>query len=247
MGFDSDYLPPWGFLPVEHWDLAAVETPDQQRLQLIYQFLELDEILRDWVPLDQFASISRTPTVEEINIILRAWRSDGLRRRAWRILHSDKGAPFFLRTYYNPLDDSDARVKQWVNASEEFADQAWWALLDDRNSFNFGSDWRRIYEILPEVAGPVEIDDYKRYASPDLVNTAREQFKAYLAKEKKDNPDQWKANRDHFIEVVAADLLRTVAAMYMLIADQEAFDTGLLRLVYLDGTIGDRYRVTGDL
>ena len=133
------------------------------------------------------------------------------------------------------------------------------------------------------MAGPVEGNDCQRYASPELVNLAREQFKSYLTKEKKARPDQWR-NRDQFIEVVAADLLRTVAAMYMLIADKEAFDTGLLRLVYLDGkrnviremrvetdeqtitdvimdwynwnlsdelweegTIGDRYRISGDL
>ncbi|GMF72514.1 unnamed protein product [Aspergillus oryzae] len=288
MDFDSDFLPPWGYLPIEqylirHWDVAAVESLDQQRLQLIYQFLELDEFPHEWFPVDRFASLSRIPTVEEINTILRPWRSENLRRRACRTLHSDKSAPIFLRTHYNPLDDSDARIKEWVNASEEFADRAWWALLDDQNSFNFGSDWRRVYEILPEVAGPVEGNDCQRYASPELVNLAREQFKSYLTKEKKARPDQWR-NRDQFIEVVAADLLRTVAAMYMLIADKEAFDTGLLRLVYLDGkrnviremrvetdeqtitdvimdwynwnlpdelweegTIGDRYRISGDL
>jgi hypothetical protein len=71
-------------------------------------------------------------------------------------------------------------MKEWVNASEEFADQAWWALLDDRNSFKFGSDWRRVYAILPEVAGPMVVDDYQRYPSPELVKIARGQFKSYL-------------------------------------------------------------------
>lgn len=88
-----------------------------------------------------------------------------------------------------------------------------------------------------------------------------------------------------FIELEAADLLRTVAASYILVADQKALETGgQLRLLYVDGkrnviqetrveanaqtitdvimdwdqlnlppdlweegTIGDRYRVTGDL
>ncbi|PIG85387.1 hypothetical protein AARAC_002800 [Aspergillus arachidicola] len=240
MCFDSDFVPPWGILPVEqylirNWDFAAVEPPDQQRLRLIYEFLELDEIPREWVPPDEYASPPRIPTAEEINISLRPWRSDDLRQKAWRLVGADHDTPIFLRTHYNPLENSDARMKEWVNASEEFANHAWWALLEDSNSFNFGSDWRRVYEILPEVARLVRADDrYERYASPESVDRDREQFKSYLAKEKKANPDLW-SNRDHFIEVAAADLLCTVAVMYMLIADQEAFDTGLLRLIYLDG------------
>ncbi|KAJ6022825.1 hypothetical protein N7499_008144 [Penicillium canescens] len=49
---DRGYIPQWGELPVEqymirYWDFVAAESPDQQRLLLIRQFIDLDEIPRE--------------------------------------------------------------------------------------------------------------------------------------------------------------------------------------------------------
>jgi hypothetical protein len=138
---------------------------------------------------------------------------------------------------------------------------------------------------MPEVAGPFSGAGYKRYPSPEIVEMSRTQFKTSLSKTKQNEPDRWRDDPHRFIELEAADLLRTVAATYILIADQKAFETGgQVRLLYVDGkrnviqetrveadaqtitdvimdwdqlnlspdlweegTIGDRYRVTGDL
>ncbi|KAJ6088010.1 hypothetical protein N7467_006924 [Penicillium canescens] len=284
---DLGYLPKWGELPIEqymirHWDFAAAESPDQQRLRLIRQFIDVDEIPREWDPVNYGAPPPRMPTVEEIDLILRPWRSDELRKKAWQMLESGALAPIFLRTHYDPKDDET--MEEWISASEEFENQAWWACLNDATLFNFGSDWQRVYEIMPEVAGPLNGARYKRSPASELVDMSRARFKTWLAKAKQNEPERWREDPHAFIEVEGASLLRTVAAAYFLVADQTAFETGHLRLMYVDGkrnviretricvdgqtitdvimdwdqlglapefweegTIGDRYRVTGDL
>jgi hypothetical protein len=302
---DRGYIPKWGELPVEqymmarflcilyftetanvpqrYWDFAAAESPTQQRLRLIQQFIDLDEILREWDPVNYGAPSPRMPTMEEIDVVLRPWRSQELRQKAWQILESGNNAPIFIRTHYTPEDDE--KIKEWVTASEEFENQAWRASLNDANLFNFGFDWQRVYEIMLEVAGPVSGAGYKRYLSPEIVEVSRTQLKTSLSKAKRNEPDRWREDPHRFIELEAADLLRTVAAAYIFVADQKAFESGgQVRLLYVDGkrnviretrveadaqtitdvimdwdqlhlppdlweegTIGDRYRVTGDL
>lgn len=55
-----------------------------------------------------------------------------MRRRAWRIwqVYTNGGGnnPLLLRTWYNPADNK--RVESWATLSEEFADDADWAILD---------------------------------------------------------------------------------------------------------------------
>lgn len=304
MSKDDRYSPKWGELPVEqyllarssyrlyillskianilqrYWDFTATESPDQQRLRLIQQFIDLDEIPREWDPVNYGAPPPRMPTAEEIDTVLRPWRPDELRQKAWQIWESGNDVPIFLRVHYDPEDDG--KMEEWVGASEEFENQAWWACLDDATLFNFSSDWQRVYDIMPEsVSGAA----YKRYPSPEVVEMARTQFKTSLNKAKQNEPGRWREDPHRFIELEAAHLLRTVAASYILVADQEAFKTGgQLRLVYVDGkrnviretrveagaqtitdvimdwdqlnlppdlweegTVGDRYQVTGDL
>ncbi|KAJ6022826.1 hypothetical protein N7499_008145 [Penicillium canescens] len=174
------------------------------------------------------------PTVEEIDTVLRPWRSDELRQKAWQILESGNAVPIFLRSYYNPEDDE--KMEEWVDASEEFRNQAWWACLNDATLFNFGFDWQRVYDIMPEVAGPVSDAGYTRYPSPEIVEMSRTQFRTSLRKTKQSEPHRWREDPDRFIEFEAADLLRTVAAAYILVADQKAFETGgQVRLIYVDG------------
>jgi hypothetical protein len=266
-----------------YWHFAAAEFPTQQRLRLIRQFIDLDEIPREWDPVNYGKPPPRMPTVEEIDVILRPWRPDELRQKAWEILQPGNITPIFLRTHYNP--EEDEKMEEWVSASEEFENQAWWACLNDANVFNFGVEWQGVYDIMPEVAGPFSGAGYKRYPSPEIVEMSRTQFKTSLSKTKQNEPDRWRDDPHRFIELEAADLLRTVAATYILIADQKAFETGgQVRLLYVDGkrnviqetrveadaqtitdvimdwdqlnlspdlweegTIGDRYRVTGDL
>lgn len=124
---------------------------------------------------------------------------------------------------------------KWVDASEELADEAWWACLNDATLFNFGSDWQRVYDIVPEVGGPGIDAIYKRSPAQENVEDSREGFKTMLRTTKQNEPDRWREDPHPFIEQEAAYLLRNVATAFMLVADQKAFETdGQLRLLYLD-------------
>ncbi|KAJ5318178.1 hypothetical protein PENANT_c052G11411 [Penicillium antarcticum] len=85
------------------------------------------------------------------------------------------------------------------------------------------------------AVGPVSGAGYKRYPSSEIVDMSRAQFKVCLAKAKQNEPDRWREDPHGWIEVEGADLLRTVAAAYILVADQTAFETGHVRLIYVDG------------
>jgi hypothetical protein len=134
-----------------YWDFTSTESPNQQRLRLIRQFTDLDEIPREWDPVNYGIPPPGMPTAKEIEVILRPWRSDELRQKAWQILESGNTVPIFLRTHYKSGDDE--KMEEWVNASQEFDNQAWWACLNDATLFNFGVDWQRVY-IMPEAAVP---------------------------------------------------------------------------------------------
>lgn len=147
---------------------------------------------------------------------------------------SGNAAPIFLRTHYGAEDDE--KMEEWVGASEEFENEAWWACLNDGPFFDFDSDWQRVYDIMPEVAGPVSGAAYKRYPSSEIVEMSRSQFKSSLDKTKQSQTVRWRGDLHRVIELAASDLLRAVAATHMLVADQEAFETGgQLRLIYVDG------------
>ena len=112
-------------------------------------------------PPTQRPSPSASPTKEEISTILRPWQSDNMRRRAWCAwqVYTNVGGnnPLLLRTWYDPADDpaDDERVDSWATLSEEFADDADWAILDDGAVFDFGAGpWQRVLENLPEIAIP---------------------------------------------------------------------------------------------
>jgi hypothetical protein len=120
-----------------------------------------------------------------------------------------------------------------------FREEAWWDVLDDADLFDFGSDWRRVYEILPEVAGPLcpKLHNTwtKRFFEPGHYDTMRSYFKKELAEFKQNKPEVWKRDRDAVIEEVAMALQKSATSTYIIIADEEAFQTGGLRVLYLDG------------
>ena len=217
------------------WDYSSPETAEQQRLRLIHQFLNLDEINRDWDPTDHtwgdLDETSRIPTTEEIDIILRPWQPDHIRMKAWQIWGADNSQPIMLRTHYDPKNDEV--VLQWPELSEEFGDGAWWAILNDPELFNFGVQWWLVFDLLPEAAGPTQ--EYSRLPSPELTRSYGESLREYLQVVKRTEPNRWRENRDQCIETAASDLLRSISETYILVADRETIETDKLRLVYIDG------------
>ncbi|KAJ5666093.1 uncharacterized protein N7477_008541 [Penicillium maclennaniae] len=252
---DGSNAPLWGALAVEqylinNWDASSTETPAQQRQRLIYGYLDLQEVPIEWLEdpacLLEGTPPRRTPTTNEIDVILRPYRNDALRRRASQIHeHHYKDFPVFLRTHYSVEEDKrtkeDELMDQWAS-SGEFEYEAWWASLNDATQFDFGSEWRRVFEILPEIAGPgsggsltertlkraLDLEDN------DLVEL-RVWFKEALHREKQRDPYRWRENREAVIEEAATSMQHVITEIYMIIADEEAFRSGRLLVVFLDG------------
>lgn len=91
--------------------------------------------------------------------------------------------PVFLRTHHSVHEGERARddelMVQWASAGE-FEYEAWWATPE----FAFGSDWRRIFDILPEIASPTRsggLDERvrKRAIDPEdeMLSRFRTRFK----------------------------------------------------------------------
>lgn len=173
------------------------------------------------------------PTPEEIGLILHPWRSDDVIHRKAYYLSKDS-VLVFLRTHYDPEDDG--KMNEWVSETDLFEDNSWWACLNDPHFFNFGSNWQRVYEIMPEVVGFVYRS--QRFASSRELHC----FRASL---KKGLPTKEQKGADECIEKrIRKNRLREInIAAYIVIADQEAFQSGLLRLLCLD----DRQNITWEV
>ncbi|KAI2737763.1 hypothetical protein DTO013E5_5809 [Penicillium roqueforti] len=213
--------------PQRNWNHSATDTPNQQRRQLIHQFLNFDEIPEEYVSLNGFPPLK--PTSEEIDIILQPWRSDSdLRRKAYYM--SKDNVLVFLRTHYNP-DDND-RMNEWGCGNDLFEDNAWWACLNDPYLFNFGSDWQQVYEIMPEFAGPV--DRRRQSADPTNLEGSSATSERSLHTKKPGGFHEWTEHQVKKTEESANPLQNVTIAAYIVIADQESFQTGLLQLFCLD-------------
>ncbi len=169
-----------------------------------------------------------------------------MRRRAWRVwkVYTNGGGnnPLLLRTWYNPADNE--RVESWATLSEEFANDADWAILDDRAVFDFGTGpWQRVLEILPEIAIPLVQDtpgvpEYVRRKDwrADIDNyTFYSCFREELNAVKRSNPS-WRNDLDILVKENAAarSFLHYISMSYILIADKETFETDHFFLAYLD-------------
>ncbi|KAL3494685.1 hypothetical protein BJX62DRAFT_197153 [Aspergillus germanicus] len=262
----DDEIPEWGYLPAEqylirHWNPApSPESPDQQRERLLDEFLALDEIPEELDPT-RFGTRSfehdpqaRIPTEEEIASILRPWRSDLMRLRAWKLWKqgADDDQPVLIRTYYDPNDDK--RVEHWKTIGDYWAEQTYWSFLDDSKLFDFGGstvvDWRRVLHVLPELCNPV--DRYSRRISPQWLCGFWTRFKEGLDTVKRAYPTRWRNDLNLLLTEndAAISLLYFLSTSQMLIADRESFQTDRFLLVLLDAkqnvTLQCRIEITED-
>ncbi|KAJ5975276.1 hypothetical protein N7481_008983 [Penicillium waksmanii] len=187
----------------------------------------------------------REPTAEEIDTILRPYRCEKLRWHADNI-SMNAVCPMLLRTHYTKNADDKKRhdkiMEEWINV-DLFEEEAWWAVLDDVNLFDFGSEWRRIYDVLPEIAYPISFRGVEEgdqnilqdnYTEPQDHVEMRAFFKRDIANAKQYDPEAWYNDRESVIESIGT---LQVAATYtfMVIADEEAFESRRLYIIYLDG------------
>ncbi|KAL4876957.1 hypothetical protein BJY04DRAFT_222633 [Aspergillus karnatakaensis] len=269
-----DYTPRWGRLPVEqylmrYWDHSSSEPIDQQRVRLVREYIHLDRIPKEWDPTEfgqawykpdandtdpQWAP-KRIPTDHEIETILRPWRSQELRKRAWQIwCDRSRGHPVVLRTYYNHGEKGDKMFTDYIQVSDQIDAVADVYALNDAEVFDFGSDWWRVFDVLPEAAGCQQDRPYYDYSDaknpgvikyPDFLPRSPDQemldedladVEEEIEKMKAEYP-HWREDPDVLLEpgdTVVRSILRTVSISWIILVDEETFRTDQIVIKYLD-------------
>ncbi|KAL2812601.1 hypothetical protein BJX63DRAFT_443392 [Aspergillus granulosus] len=200
----GDSIPEWGQLPAEqylirHWDPTSPESTDQQR--------ELDPMAFGSKPWNR----GQIPTEKEIANILRLWRSDQMRRRAWILWRAggDDNQPVLL-----PL-------KSWATLGDYYSEGSDWSISDDPQLLNFNStdsEWPHVFYILPELSKPgnsySRVRDWERFTYPTT----------------------WRSDPNLLItkNYAVICLLYIISTTQVLVADKETFQTNQLLLVPLD-------------
>ncbi|OJJ54421.1 hypothetical protein ASPSYDRAFT_35128 [Aspergillus sydowii CBS 593.65] len=245
-GDGSDFVPRWGQLPVEqylienqrHWDYSSSESINDQRKRLVREYMQLEEIPKEW-DTTRFTEYSeqqpeRIPTAEEVATILCPWRSDDMRKKAWHLWAGENFlAPVMLRTYYENSSAGDQKIAEYADTSDNYAESADWAVLDDAELFNYGSDWKQILSVLPEIIGFSTV--YQRAPLQAKLDRDLPKLKGAFTRAKREHPG-WKQDVNLLLNGngYARDLLCAVSMGWLWIVDEEAFKTDKLLVVYLD-------------
>ncbi|ETS88168.1 hypothetical protein PFICI_01996 [Pestalotiopsis fici W106-1] len=237
LGPAADVTPPWGAFPAEqylirHWDFSSTASAGDQRRDLIRAFTQLDAFPEEWDATGRkrrATTVARIPTEREVREVLSPWRPLRWRDAALHLWRNRNDEEVWLRTHYD--EDSDAKFSEWRETDEDYdpafeEDCREWTILDDPDLFN--RDWSTVFEVLPELLGPVY--DYDPYSNrhlgrPDKLQELRENLRNsadHLT------PDEVEAGR------AGQDLQSNVVASFLIVADLEAFETDKLRLLFLD-------------
>lgn len=168
------------------------------------------------------------PTDEQTRDILQPWRSDALRKIACEYRLPYPGFPPILRTHYSGDAADSATFQDWLarmrHCLSDYPDlaqclggDAWYTVFDDAELFNCGEEdvYSDVFRVLPELA--------TRYANRTLSDADLDEVMADVEGIVEDP-----------IEDDYEDEICYRSGRMLLVADGEAFETGRLRLAWLD-------------
>ncbi|KAK4151602.1 hypothetical protein C8A00DRAFT_45223 [Chaetomidium leptoderma] len=216
--------PAWGALPVEkylirNWDPLSELSTKNQRDVLVAAYIEEDVLGPGLLASPPW----RVPTATEITEILEPWRSHKMRRIA--AAHLEPYCPhsfYILRSYYGGGAADDARVRAILDLGDHgpdiYPENEWFCVLDDKELFNFPDDWQEVYSVLPELAAP---RPDRRFTE---IATARDLARITPISQEPEDEDYEDAIM----------FCATAGVMWLLVLDQQAFETNELRLILRD-------------
>ncbi|KAH8696520.1 hypothetical protein BGW36DRAFT_360347 [Talaromyces proteolyticus] len=248
-----EVFPPWGAFPAEqyllhHWDLPSSEPNQDQRRRLINDFVHaLDDIPEEWV--------LASPTPKTMVIAPQQLRSEifWLLGASWEIWNQSRdpkwdyqGINIWLRTYYAEDAEEKARdsakLAAWFESSVEGnpnidpsidGTMISWRLLDDELIFNFGTDWERVFEIIPELIGPKSGLSRRFLSDEDSVG---KRFREEVFRELRENVALSTGLQEKLITIEGSDNIVQYCSVhsYLLVADETTFTTDELLILFLD-------------
>ncbi|KAI6914785.1 hypothetical protein KC318_g459 [Hortaea werneckii] len=229
---------PWGLLPLERYVLAQWASlpsvgPDERRRRLAQQYTAIGRSAH----LLHIARSFRQPDAElppesDWEGILAPLRTSYQRQFASPDSFQPLGFPCFgiiwLRTCYDEGSD-EAHQGLLRKLNEEMALDVEQNILDDAALYNYGDDWRRIFEVMPERL-------FQEVLEEDLDETnvqCIEDRKARIRKEQR-NPDIDAATNADALKEATSKLHFWAIENYLFVADKVALDTGKALLVFFD-------------
>lgn len=129
------------------WDYSSTETVDDQRKRLVKEYMQLDEIPREW-DTAQFTEYSdrqpeRIPKAEKIATILRPWLSDNMRKREWSLwARENLQALVMLQIYYKNSSAGNKKITKYTDISDNYTESVDQAVLDNTERFNYSLNWK---------------------------------------------------------------------------------------------------------
>jgi hypothetical protein len=159
-----------------------------------------------------------------------------------------------LRTYYGNEGEGDRKFTEYIQVSDALDAVADCRALNDAEIFDFGSDWWRVFDVLPEIAGcryhqpgydasdinnVIEIESsgyYPRRPDPEVLDDDYADLEEEIANLKAEHPD-WKDDPDVLLEpgdTTIRSLLRAATISWIIIVDEKTFSTDELLFKYLD-------------
>lgn len=208
--------------PQHNWDPSSPLPTTTQRQQLVRAFIQSDPPATSPTPI--------TPSPEQISTILEPWRPQKLRQIAHKHANSGSRCEFyFLRTHYGDRVESDPQMAKWLKRFEDcmsadlMPEDWWYTVLDDAELFEVGEGekWEeKVYDAFPELAAP--------RAAEMMTDTD-----VYYIGDKL----EWLTPDGVVEEEDLAEAVRSImrhGGTWLVLIDQEAFDTGQLGLVFRD-------------
>ncbi len=233
--------------PQRKWDWSSPQPSPAQTRALVRAFLALDEIPADWDGTRRGVNaVQRVPTPDEVRTILQPWRPARWRAAAFQLWTRRLDEAVWLRTHYG--DGSDAQFAEWRDTDRDFdpdcdEEVVLWTVLDDAAVFDFGDEWWRVFDVLPELAGPLQ--RHARglpYMDGDRMQALREEQGrrvegrlSSLAGGEHERLDDADAVLEAEYGKLGERLQAEAVESFLLVADAGAWETDCLRLLYLDG------------
>jgi hypothetical protein len=231
----TEVTPPWGYSPIErylltNWSATTSSSSlpsSSQRQALVRAYLASDSYLRNIQPTDtpdfSFSTHfeehpSITPTEAQINEILAPWRSATQREVA--IACGTGFDVVWLRTCYS--EGSEAKYRRILDDPDldlamAFGDDKF--LLDDARLYDFGEEWRKVLDVLPEMVVKPELRE--------LIQSEREKSREMVAGASEEE-------RELVLEWRRLCIQELHVSTYIIVVDEEALETGLLLFAFLD-------------
>ncbi|KAM0717801.1 hypothetical protein Q7P37_006133 [Cladosporium fusiforme] len=226
---------PWGSLPLEHYVLAqwaslASHDLDKRRRQLAQQFTAIGYSGRFLhATLSASQSDSELPPRSDWEGILAPLRTDFQRQLAspysFQTMGNHCWGVIWLRTCYDEGTD-EAHQNLLNELNQELALEVDENILDDAALYNYGDDWRRIFEVIPERLFEETLDDANAMPTP-------EEHEARIREARRNLDIDEVADIDAFKQATAR-LHSEAVCKYLFVSDKVALDTGKVLIVFYD-------------